>query len=37
MNEIEKVVSIVKQFNMLFVKINKKINVTVAIEAGSED
>ena len=34
MNEVEKIIGIVKQINMFFVKIDKKIDVAVIVEAG---
>ena len=37
MNEIEKIIGIVKQFDILFIKIDKKIHVAVVVEAGGED
>ena len=36
-NEIEKIVCIVKQINLLFVKINKEIDIAFVVEARGED
>lgn len=36
MNKVEKIVCIIKQFDMLFVKIDKKIYIAVFVETGCE-
>lgn len=36
MNKVEKIVGVVKQFDMLLIEIDKEIHIALVVEAGSE-